>query len=328
MINRFSWPRWTWLAIAGCFWILGALGLQAASQPQPEDPNSPSPLSSDGKLVQFERDIAPIFQERCLDCHGPNDAKNDFRIDDPESLADYIEPGDASSSSLYNDYLTAADEEMLMPPQSHKGPLSPAELALIRIWIDEGADWPEGAKVLEKSTNNVPAKTQPAPAGLLARLFAAQGFLHPATVHFPVALFLMGAGFLVLGWKWPALGTQIPLACLWLGSASSIAASVMGWAFATERGYGKWNRFDAEAMDGEIFWHRWSAVIVTILAVSFSIVALKALKTNSAKLTRIWKMGLVACALIVGAVGHQGGEMTYGKDFYPKMFRILRGTQP
>ena len=29
---------------------------------------------------------------------------------------------------------------------------------------------------------------------------------------------------------------------------------------------------------------------------------------------------------MVGAVGHQGGEMSYGADFYPKAFRILLGT--
>jgi hypothetical protein len=27
----------------------------------------------------------------------------------------------------------------------------------------------------------------------------------------------------------------------------------------------------------------------------------------------------------VGAVGHQGGEMSYGKDFYPRAIRILLG---
>jgi hypothetical protein len=29
---------------------------------------------------------------------------------------------------------------------------------------------------------------------------------------------------------------------------------------------------------------------------------------------------------MVGAVGHQGGELSYGHDFYPKAFRILFGT--
>jgi hypothetical protein len=344
MIRCFFSQRFNRIAIAGCVLVLSAVGSDARLRAQTETPTEQSlptldekpltsdgkPLTSDGKLVQFERDIAPILRDRCLDCHGPDDAKNDFRIDDADSIANYIEPGDASSSSLYVDYLTAADEESLMPPRSHKGPLPPAEIALIRYWIDEGAKWPEGFELLktaEVQPISSPSET-PARPGLLERLYAAQGFLHPATVHFPIALFLLGAGFVVVGWKWPALGTQIPLACLWLGAGSSIAASLMGWSFATERGYGSWNRFDAGAMDGEIFWHRWSAVIVSILALGLSIIAIKSLRTNSVKLTRIWKIGLIVCALIVGAVGHQGGEMTYGKDFYPKMFRILTGTQP
>ena len=43
--------------------------------------DSVSPLNENGHLVDFRRDIAPILVHRCLDCHGPDDAKNDFRVD-------------------------------------------------------------------------------------------------------------------------------------------------------------------------------------------------------------------------------------------------------
>ena len=93
------------------------------------------PLDDDGKLVQFERDIAPILRDRCLECHGPDDAKNDFRVDDPDSMLEYIEADDHESSILYTDYLTIDDEDMLMPPTSHGGPLSAGDLAVFRVWI-------------------------------------------------------------------------------------------------------------------------------------------------------------------------------------------------
>ena len=38
---------------------------------------SVSPVDDDGHLVRFQRDIVPIFRDRCLECHGPDDAKND-----------------------------------------------------------------------------------------------------------------------------------------------------------------------------------------------------------------------------------------------------------
>tara|TARA_R110002049_G_scaffold2750_9_gene22345 strand:- start:16228 stop:17250 length:1023 start_codon:yes stop_codon:yes gene_type:complete len=285
--------------------------------------DSVAPLSDDGRVVQFARDIAPILRERCLECHGPEDAKNDFRVDDQESLMDYIEAGDWESSTMYVDYLTIDDPDMLMPPASHGGPLSAAELALIRVWINEGAIWPEGDTVTEVPIPTVaeilvPAKTLP------QRVWAFQGFFHPATVHFPVALFTVGALFVVLGWKWPAVGTQVPLACLILGAVSAIAASAMGWAFATERGYPGWSKVD---FDNEFFWHRWGGVIVSVVAAVFALIAIRAVRSNSDKLNRVWKIGLLVVAGMVGAVGHQGGELSFGADFYPRAFRILMGTE-
>ena len=186
---------------------------------------------------------------------------------------------------LFTDYMISDDPDMLMPPTSHGGPLSAGELALVRLWIDEGADWPEGIGIGEVG-EVVPEIEPQAPMGLAGRIYAAQGYLHPATVHFPIALLLFGAAFVVLGWKWPVLGTQIPMACLIFGAITAIGASLMGWSFSVQQGYGGWDRFDEKMLDGEVFWHRWSAVIVTILSVVFSIIALMSLKNGSEKFTR------------------------------------------
>lgn len=280
-------------------------------------------VDEDGRVVNFVRDIAPIFREHCLECHGPDEAKNDFRIDDPDLVFDYVEAEDAMSSSLFTDYMTTDDDDMLMPPRGHGGPLSAGELALVRLWIDEGANWPEDA-MLDGAGAPLPTVEEMSveDMGLVARVWSFQGFLHPATVHFPIAMLVVGALFVVLGWKWPAVGTQIPLACLLIGAVSSIAATMMGWSFSVEKGYGSWNRFD---FDAEIFWHRWSAVIVTVSATVFAVIALMSLRNPSPRLTSTWKIGLLLVAGLVGAVGHQGGELTYGKGFYPKAFSILLG---
>ena len=64
-----------------------------------------------------------------------------------------------------------------------------------------------------------------------------------------------------------------------------------------------------------------------ITRIQLAIVALRGIKNPSARVERTWKIGLLVVAAMVGAVGHQGGEMTYGKDFYPKAFRVLLGTE-
>lgn len=311
------------LVIPLVFGLTFLSGGQSRGDSAEDSPELRMAVDDEGRVVDFQRDIAPVFSRHCIECHGPDDAKNDFRVDDPDLVSDYVESEDVESSSLFTDYLTSDDDDMLMPPRSHGGPLSPAELALIRLWINEGADWPEGA-VLDGSMPAIPAAAASTEnMGLVGRVWAFQGFLHPATVHFPIALLLLGGVFVVLGWKWPAIGTQIPLACLLIGAASSIGATMMGWSFSVEKGYGSWSRFD---FDAEIFWHRWSAVVVTILSTCFAVVALISLKSDNPKLTSVWKVGLLLVAGLVGAVGHQGGELTYGKDFYPKAFRVLLGT--
>lgn len=276
------------------------------------------PLDEDGRLVNFERDIAPIFRTRCLECHEGDDAKAGFAMDDREVVLSYVEPEDPELSTMYIDYMVAMDESMLMPPKSHDGPLSPGELALIRQWIVEGADWPEAVTLTSAESE---AKVPVAPAAEIsqvARVWAFQGYFHPATVHFPVALFTVGALFVVLGIVWRKVGTQIPLACLLLGSASAVVASLMGWAFAAERGHPG----VALSFESEVNAHRWSGVIVSVLAVILSLIALAAVRKSSKSLAFVWKGGLVALAAMVGLVGHQGGEMTY-PGLYDRAFERL-----
>ncbi len=311
--------------LASCF---------CGSVPAQEAEVSVSPLDGSGKLVQFERDIAPIFRFRCLECHGAKESKGDFRVDDPETLADYIEPGDIESSALYTDYLTSADADVRMPPVSHTGPLPPAELALIRIWIEEGADWPAGfqlSTVSEQPESLAVAEDPPvAPMSVGQRVWRAIGYLHPATIHFPIALLSLGALFVVIGTRWPGVGTQIPLACLWIGTVSAIAAATMGWSLAPTKGYGE--GWDWLSFQRDVDIHRWGGLTVALLATLFSVVAILSIWKGSQRLRTVWKVGLVLCGMLVGLVGHKGGEMTYGREFYPEMFRILTGgskqTQP
>ncbi len=120
---------------------------EASGSPQ-ETGIDPKP-DRDGqpREVRYDRDIRPLFSERCFTCHGPDPAKRKagLRLDEEKSahaVKDGIAalvPGDPSESELWC-RLTAEDPIDRMPPSgSDKRPFSTEELNLVRRWIEQGA---------------------------------------------------------------------------------------------------------------------------------------------------------------------------------------------
>ena len=91
--------------------------------------------------VLFDRDIRPLFAAHCVACHGSQKQSGGLRLDDKASAlrASIIIVGNASGSPLYQ-RITAPDGEQ-MPPVGVR--LTAAQIALIKAWIDAGAQWPE-----------------------------------------------------------------------------------------------------------------------------------------------------------------------------------------
>ena len=91
--------------------------------------------------VDFVRDIQPIFQSSCYGCHGPSKQMAGLRLDSKKiALAKVIVAGNASESALYQRVAGIGDQAR-MPMKGEA--LKPDQVALIRRWIDEGANWPE-----------------------------------------------------------------------------------------------------------------------------------------------------------------------------------------
>ena len=92
--------------------------------------------------VDFARDVLPILRQNCIGCHGPAKQMNSYRLD-RRSVAlrtlGPVSPGNSGSSRLYL-RLISNEFGSPMPPT---GSLKPAEIAVIKEWIDEGALWPE-----------------------------------------------------------------------------------------------------------------------------------------------------------------------------------------
>jgi Protein of unknown function (DUF1553)/Protein of unknown function (DUF1549)/Planctomycete cytochrome C len=113
--------------------------------------------------VDFRRDIQPLLAKRCLSCHGPSKQKSGLRLDRKEAAfhggdsgEPGIVPGKSTHSRLFR--LVSARDGGRMPPQGK--PLSPAQIDLIKRWIDSGADWPESAATSSNSPRRELAVSQ------------------------------------------------------------------------------------------------------------------------------------------------------------------------
>jgi hypothetical protein len=101
---------------------------------------------SPGK-IDFVRDIQPIFETSCAPCHFGEKPKAELRLDNKKLALKggisgaVIVPGKSEESRLLTRIL-GLNGEKRMPLGGE--PLKPAQIELIKRWIDEGAVWPDG----------------------------------------------------------------------------------------------------------------------------------------------------------------------------------------
>lgn len=100
--------------------------------------------------VDFARDIRPLLAGKCYDCHGREDAKGGLSLVARGSVLrggksglPALVPGSADKSEIYQRVISPHDDEV-MPQKGDR--LKPAEIALLKRWIDEGAVWPDNLK--------------------------------------------------------------------------------------------------------------------------------------------------------------------------------------
>ena len=101
--------------------------------------------------VDFVREIQPVLEKKCLGCHNANLTKGDVNLDNAASvLKKHLVPGKALQSDIY---LVATPEEPGEKPEmpDEGEPLTDAEAEMLRKWIDEGANWPDGLVLKEAS---------------------------------------------------------------------------------------------------------------------------------------------------------------------------------
>lgn len=102
---------------------------------------------ADEPHVSFNSDIRPIFAEHCVACHGGvkqagglSFAYRDNVFAGGDSGQPAVVPGDLMGSYML-ERVTDSDPETRMPPAEHGPPLTAAEIARLKQWIADGAEW-------------------------------------------------------------------------------------------------------------------------------------------------------------------------------------------
>jgi len=136
-------------APAGVLWGLGSDG------------------SARGASVDFQREIRPLLSDRCFACHGPDEKarQGERRLDLREGAIAQnegvraIEPGAPDRSELLR-RVEAEGEDAMPPRDSGRKPLTAQERALVRRWIEQGAEYAPHWAFVAPAKPTVPAVRQ------------------------------------------------------------------------------------------------------------------------------------------------------------------------
>jgi len=113
-------------------------------------------------MAFFASRVAPIFEDKCVQCHGPEKKKGKLRLDTFEFAMRggkdgvVVAPGDPNHSELYRRITLPRDNKDAMPAEGKPG-LTSAELKIIEFWIASGATEYLAAEKVTTAPPNPPA---------------------------------------------------------------------------------------------------------------------------------------------------------------------------
>ena len=104
-------------------------------------------MATPSLALDYKRDILPIFEKKCFDCHSAKaeKLKGGLRLDDEEQFYkrfaknDVVIPGDWDASFLFVSVVTPPGEDGAMPPKDKGERLNEQEIRAVAQWIYEGA---------------------------------------------------------------------------------------------------------------------------------------------------------------------------------------------
>ena len=122
-------------------------------KPQGDKPQGKEPAAS---KVDFQKQVLPIFEKRCFDCHSSPSTDGGGRAKKPKGGV-ILDTKDGITSNTKKGKLVVAkkpddskivqlislpaDDDDRMPPKNKKEPLPKEEVETIKKWVEQGAEF-------------------------------------------------------------------------------------------------------------------------------------------------------------------------------------------
>jgi uncharacterized membrane protein len=119
--------------------------------------------STPASVAFFSARVEPIFDDKCVQCHGPQKKKGKLRLDTFDFVIQggkdglIVRPGDLKNSELYRRITLPRDDKDAMPAEGKPG-LTEIELKVIEFWITSGATENVTAAKVKASAPPAPVK--------------------------------------------------------------------------------------------------------------------------------------------------------------------------
>jgi WD40 repeat protein len=148
------------VVLSACLVVAAAVAFAPADEKRTKREQPIKVVVLDRKTpVAFEKEVEPILANKCAFCHSGNLKEGKLDLSSYDSMmrggkrGPAVVPGKSAESLLVK--LAAKAIRPYMPPKSEE-PLSPEELALVKLWIDQGAKAPGGPRVAAKVALKAP----------------------------------------------------------------------------------------------------------------------------------------------------------------------------
>ena len=109
--------------------------------------------------IEYNKDILPIFEKKCLVCHSGTELRGKYDMSTHANVLKggkrgvAVVAGKPDESNLFT--FCSRQKQPMMPPKTDE-PLNSQEVSLIKLWIVEGAKAPAFVKVKDKIIVNLP----------------------------------------------------------------------------------------------------------------------------------------------------------------------------
>lgn len=119
-------------------------------------------VTTTAEAVDFKSQVYPALNQKCAKCHSKaKEVKGKFDINVPDNWKKQVNFLKPEVSAVLMAVTAPDDDDDVMPPKGKGTKMTPAEVAVLKQWIQEGASFAAGGA----KTAAAPASTPPAAGG-------------------------------------------------------------------------------------------------------------------------------------------------------------------